>query len=151
MRQIWILCLLIKQHRTLKAYRGTEAQSHILHLCSRGEWSSLSPGYFAPRERAPGTLWTEGWLGLRASLDALVKRRICASELHPLFTLLHSPITDLSYPCFIKSNCTEIIYYCDSFINICCYCLKNKICWQLTEYDITPFPVMFLCSDTFMP
>jgi hypothetical protein len=30
----------------------------------------------APRERAPGTHWIGSWVGLRAVLDAVVKRKI---------------------------------------------------------------------------
>jgi hypothetical protein len=41
-----------------------------------GEWSASRPGRLAPRERAPGTHWIGGWVGPRAVLDAVVKRRI---------------------------------------------------------------------------
>jgi hypothetical protein len=41
-----------------------------------GEWSASRPGRFTPRERAPGTHWIGDWVGPRASLDALVKRKI---------------------------------------------------------------------------
>jgi hypothetical protein len=34
-----------------------------------GEWSALHPGCFTPRERAPGTHWTGGWVGPRDVLD----------------------------------------------------------------------------------
>jgi hypothetical protein len=40
-----------------------------------GEWSASRPGRITPRERAPGTHWIRGWVGLRAVLDAVVKRR----------------------------------------------------------------------------
>jgi hypothetical protein len=40
------------------------------------EWSASRPDRFTPRERAPGTHWIGGWLGLRAVLDAVVKRKI---------------------------------------------------------------------------
>jgi hypothetical protein len=35
-----------------------------------------APGRFTPRERAPGTYCIGGWVGTRAVLDALVKRKI---------------------------------------------------------------------------
>jgi hypothetical protein len=35
-----------------------------------------APGHFTPRERAPGTHWIGGWVGPRAVLEAVVKRRI---------------------------------------------------------------------------
>jgi hypothetical protein len=41
-----------------------------------GEWSASRPGRFTPRERAPGTHWIGGWVGHRAILDAVVKRKI---------------------------------------------------------------------------
>jgi hypothetical protein len=40
-----------------------------------GEWSASHPGCFTPRERDPGTPWI-GWLGLRAGLDMVSKRKI---------------------------------------------------------------------------
>jgi hypothetical protein len=41
-----------------------------------GEWSDSCPGRFTPRVRAPGAHWIGGWLGPRAVLDAVVKRKI---------------------------------------------------------------------------
>jgi hypothetical protein len=41
-----------------------------------GEWSAPRPGRFTPRERAPGSYWIGGWVGLRAVLNAAVKRKI---------------------------------------------------------------------------
>jgi hypothetical protein len=41
-----------------------------------GEWSDSRPGRFTPMERAPRTHWIEGWMGPRASIDAVVKRKI---------------------------------------------------------------------------
>jgi hypothetical protein len=40
------------------------------------ERSASRPGRFAPRERAPGTDWIGGWVGPRAVLDAVVKKKI---------------------------------------------------------------------------
>jgi hypothetical protein len=40
------------------------------------EWSASRPGRFTPRERAPGTHWIGGWVGPRAVLNAVVKRKI---------------------------------------------------------------------------
>jgi hypothetical protein len=41
-----------------------------------GEWSASRPGRFTPSERDPGTHWIGGWVGPRAVLDAVVKRKI---------------------------------------------------------------------------
>jgi hypothetical protein len=40
------------------------------------EWSASIPGHFTPRERDPGTHGIGGSVGPRASLDAVVKRKI---------------------------------------------------------------------------
>jgi hypothetical protein len=40
-----------------------------------GEWSASRPGRFTPKERTPGTHWVGGWVGPRAVLDAVVKRK----------------------------------------------------------------------------
>jgi hypothetical protein len=41
-----------------------------------GEWLTSRPYRFTPRERAPGTHYVGGWVGPRAVLDAVVKRKI---------------------------------------------------------------------------
>jgi hypothetical protein len=41
-----------------------------------GEWSASCPSRFTPRERAPGVHWIGGWVGLRAGLDMVSKRKI---------------------------------------------------------------------------
>jgi hypothetical protein len=41
-----------------------------------GEWLASRPGHFTPRERALGTHWIGGWMGPRAILDMVVKRKI---------------------------------------------------------------------------
>jgi hypothetical protein len=41
-----------------------------------GEWSASRPGHFTSRERVAGTHWIGGWVGPRAVLDAVVKRKI---------------------------------------------------------------------------
>jgi hypothetical protein len=40
------------------------------------EWSDSRPGRFTSRERAPGTHWIGGWVGSRADLEVVVKRKI---------------------------------------------------------------------------
>jgi hypothetical protein len=62
----------------MKAYgewRYSFTHSSILAL-DGGEWSASRPGRFTPRERAPGTHCIGGWVGPRAVLDAVVKRKI---------------------------------------------------------------------------
>jgi hypothetical protein len=40
------------------------------------EWTASHPGRFTPGERAPGTHWIGGWVGSRAGLDDVDKRRL---------------------------------------------------------------------------
>jgi hypothetical protein len=60
-------------------YIGERRYSSTHSLASEldgGEWSASHHGRFTPRERAPGTHWIKGWVGPRAVLDAVVKRKI---------------------------------------------------------------------------
>jgi hypothetical protein len=58
-----------------------------------GEWSASRPGRFTPREGTPGTHWIGGWVGPRAVLDVVVKRKIPnpCQELNPR-TLIVQPV-----------------------------------------------------------
>jgi hypothetical protein len=40
-----------------------------------GEWSASCSSLFTPGEKVPGTHWKGGWLGPRAGLDDLEKRK----------------------------------------------------------------------------
>jgi hypothetical protein len=55
----------------MKAYEGGECiYPRFLDFgTSQSEWSDPRPGRFTPGERAPGTLSTGGWMGLRAGLE----------------------------------------------------------------------------------
>jgi hypothetical protein len=50
-------------------YNSTHSLTSALDGVSR-------PGRFTARERAPGTHWIGGWVGPRAGLNAVVKRKI---------------------------------------------------------------------------
>jgi hypothetical protein len=58
-----------------REWRYSSTHSLILAL-DGGEWSASRPGRFNPSERAPGTHWIGGWVGPRAVLDVVVKRKI---------------------------------------------------------------------------
>jgi hypothetical protein len=58
---------------------GERKHSSIHSLTSAldgGEWSASRPGRFTPRQRDPGTHWMGEWVGPRAVLDAMVKKKI---------------------------------------------------------------------------
>jgi hypothetical protein len=50
-----------------------------------GEWSASRPGRFTLRERVPSTLCIGGWVGPRAVLDAVVKRKIPITRQESIF------------------------------------------------------------------
>jgi hypothetical protein len=66
------LSLYSTKHHAMKVYCGSECIAAL----DGGKWSAYCPGRFTPRERAPGTHWIGGWVGLRNVLDAVVKRKI---------------------------------------------------------------------------
>jgi len=56
---------------------GNEGMSaHFLDIGTKWQWSSLRFGRFIPWERAPGTHWIGGWVGPKAGLDTVVRRKI---------------------------------------------------------------------------
>jgi hypothetical protein len=59
----------------LRKRRYTSTHS-LTSALDGGEWSASRPGRFTPKERASGTHWIGGWMGPRAVLDAMVKRKI---------------------------------------------------------------------------
>jgi hypothetical protein len=53
------------------------SSTHSLTLTLDGdEWSDSRPSRFTPTERTSGSNWIGGWVGSRAVLDAVVKRKI---------------------------------------------------------------------------
>jgi hypothetical protein len=68
----------LTEKHAIKAYWGKWRYSATHSLTSEidgDEWSASRIGRFTPRERAPGTHWIGGWVGPRAVLDAVVKRK----------------------------------------------------------------------------
>jgi hypothetical protein len=54
-------------------YSSTHSLASALDGC---DWSVSRPGRFTPRERVPSTYWIGTWVGPRAVLDVMVKRKI---------------------------------------------------------------------------
>jgi hypothetical protein len=75
------LCFLLTEQHAIKAYWGVELQLHAIltSALDGGEWSASYPGRFTPKERDLGIHYIEGWVGPRAGLDAVVKRKIPSS------------------------------------------------------------------------
>jgi hypothetical protein len=82
-----------------------------------GEWTASRPGRFTSRERAPSTHWIGGWVGSRAVLDAVSKRKISyprrdSNPDHPIFQPVVSRYTDWAIPTlgiglYIQKRVTE--------------------------------------------
>jgi hypothetical protein len=74
------------KHHTMKMYRGVEVQLHtfLTSALDGAEWSITCLGCFIPRKRAASTHWIGGWVGSRASLDAVAKKKnSCLLETEP--------------------------------------------------------------------
>jgi hypothetical protein len=48
---------------------------YLTSALARGDWSASCPCRFTPGERAPCTHWIGRWVGPRASLDDVEKRK----------------------------------------------------------------------------
>jgi hypothetical protein len=72
------LSLFLTKLHAMKTYWGSGGIAlRILDLATRWRWMvSFTPRPLYPRERAPGTHWIRGWVGLRAGLNAMVCRKI---------------------------------------------------------------------------
>jgi hypothetical protein len=103
----------LTEHHALKAYWGSGVQLHALlnSALDGGEWSASRHSRFIPREGAPGTHWIGGWVGPRAGLDAVVKRKIpslCrntkprSSSPKPIAIPLSFSTSHLRWKCFFK-------------------------------------------------
>jgi hypothetical protein len=73
----------------MKTYGGVDVYIYVFLTSALvgGEWSSSRSGRFTPGERAPGTHWIGGWVGPKAGLDDMEKRKflpLLGLELPPL-------------------------------------------------------------------
>jgi hypothetical protein len=72
----------------MKAYGGVDVYIHIFltSALAGGEWSASRPCRFSHREIVPGTRWVGVWVGLRAGLNDVEKRKFL---ILPAFELRH--------------------------------------------------------------
>jgi hypothetical protein len=70
--------LFLTKHHAMKAYwEWRYSSTHSLtSALDGGKWSASRPSRFTLGEISPGTHWIGGWVGPRAVLDAVVKRKI---------------------------------------------------------------------------
>jgi hypothetical protein len=71
-------CNLLTEHHATKAYLGWRHSSthSSTSALDGGKWSASRPSCFALREKAPVIHWIGRWVGSRAGLDAVVRRKI---------------------------------------------------------------------------
>jgi hypothetical protein len=79
----------------MKTYGGVDIQVQIFLTSALvgGGWSTSRSGRFTPEETVPGTACIGGWVGPRASLDDVEKRKfltLLGCELRPLGCPAHS-------------------------------------------------------------
>jgi hypothetical protein len=67
----------VSELRRCESVWGSECiDPHVHDLGTSLEWSASRPNRFIHRERAPGTHWIGGWVGLITCLDDVEKRKL---------------------------------------------------------------------------
>jgi hypothetical protein len=106
----------------------------LISALDGGGWSASRLCRFTPKETATGTHWIGGWVGPRAVLDAVVRRKIPSSRREsnpriPIVQHIAQRYTDWLYPksvflpqsdVYIYIYIYSFIFYEDDYYNICC-------------------------------
>jgi hypothetical protein len=71
-----VVVVLLTEHHAMKAYCGSGSIAEPILSTRHEMWSASRPGRFTPWGRSPFTHWIGGWVGPRAGLDMIVKRKI---------------------------------------------------------------------------
>jgi len=78
------------------------------------KWLASRPGRFTPREGASGTPLIGGWVGTRAVLDAVVKRKIPSprreSNPRPQIFLLQFSVSRIEVAVCLRIEQTELSF-----------------------------------------
>jgi len=100
-----------------------------------GEWSASCPGCFTHSKRAPGTHCIGGWVGPRASLDMVVKRKIPSPqwEMNP-----RTPIFQPIAQCYIDwAVVVWFVTLCSDVIHLQSEDGGSMVLWNIASYHIT--------------
>jgi hypothetical protein len=81
--KVYIICkkvklsLFLAKHVAMKTYERVEVLLHAFFISALdgGERSALRSGRFTHGERVPGTHWIGAWVGFRAGLDTVARRK----------------------------------------------------------------------------
>jgi hypothetical protein len=102
---LWLcspLLSFLTDHHAMKSYWGNGGALHSFLTSTLGgsDWSASRPGRIIPRERALGTHWIGGSVGITAGLDAVVKRKIPSPcrDSNPQSSRPQPSAVPLSYP-----------------------------------------------------
>jgi hypothetical protein len=86
----------------------------LISVLVGGEWSASSTGRFTPEERAPGTHRIGGWVGPRACLDDVEKRKFLTMPELELLLLYVQPVasryTNCAIPALYNIEFLDIIH-----------------------------------------
>jgi hypothetical protein len=106
----------------MNTYGGMDVQIHafLTSALVGSEWPASRPGRFVFGERATGTHCTGGWVGLRAGLDDVERRKLLplkGLELLPLgrqirsqsLQRLHYPASQRVHKRLIRGSITRIV------------------------------------------
>jgi hypothetical protein len=100
--------------RRIREWRCSSGHS-LTSALDGGEWSASRLGRFTPRERARGTHWIRAWVGTRASLDTVSKRKTPSSRqesnpehpiVQPLSVAVPTELPRLTNHFYILLSCT---------------------------------------------
>jgi len=96
------LSLCLTNYHTTKTYRGMKVDpcAFLISVLDGGDWSALCPSYFTPGVKAPHTKGIWGWMGPRASLDRVAKRKSTClwQKFNPSSSPQSSHCTDWAIP-----------------------------------------------------
>jgi hypothetical protein len=76
---------------------------YLTSALAGGEWSDSHPGRFTPGKRAPGTHWIGDWVGPRAGLDDVEKRKFLTLPGLELRLLVFQPVVSRYADCAIPA------------------------------------------------
>jgi hypothetical protein len=95
----------------MKTYGGVDVYIHVFMTSALvgGGWSASRPGSFATGETAPGVHCIGGWVGPRAGLEDVEKRKLLTLPGLELRPARSRSVYRLSYPGFAASEYNLVI------------------------------------------
>jgi hypothetical protein len=95
----------------MKAYGGVHIYIYIFltSALAGGEWSASLPGRFTPGERAPGTRCIGCWMGPRAGLNHMEKRKFLTLLGLELDSSVVQPIASRYTDCAIPASSAFVV------------------------------------------